>query len=98
VLDKKDWSATTYDFKLAYAVLTESYSDAYKLMEKIGKKGELINELSYHDWPLFREFRDREEFFDGYLAVYGYKYSSKLSFLAEEKKAEVEDVNLEELI
>jgi len=49
VLDKKDWSATTYDFKLAYAVLTEDYTDAEILMCKLSKEGELLVELSYHD-------------------------------------------------
>lgn len=96
VLDKKDWSAATYDFKLAYAVLDENYSEARVLMERVGKKGELVSELSYHDWPLFREFRETDEFFDGYLSVYGYKYSSKLSSLAEEKKSTVQEVDPED--
>lgn len=56
ILDRKDWSASTYDFKLAYAVLTENYSEAQDLMTKLGKQGELVSELAYHDWPLFREF------------------------------------------
>jgi len=86
VLDKRDWSATTYDFKLAYAIISEDYAEAEKIMCKLGKEGELIIELSYHDWPLFREFRDSTEFFRGYETVYGYKYSSKLHEIAETKK------------
>ncbi|QBQ54783.1 hypothetical protein [Nitrosococcus wardiae] len=93
ILDKKDWSATTYDFKLAYSILTDDYAEAEKIMYKLGKEGELINEFSYHDWPLFREFRDSKEFFSGYEKVYGYRYSSKLSQIAESKKAEVEQTN-----
>ena len=91
ILDKKDWSATTYDFKLAYSILTNDYTEAEAIMCKLGKEGELINELSYHDWPLFREFRDSMQFFRGYEQVYGYKYSSKLNEIAETKKAEVEE-------
>jgi hypothetical protein len=91
ILDKKDWSATTYDFKLAYSILTEDYAEAEALMCKLGKEGELIDELSYHDWPLFREFRDSSRFFRGYENVYGYKYSSKLHEIAEIRKDEVED-------
>jgi len=91
VLDKKDWSATSYDFRLAYSVLCEDYEVAGKLMNKVGKEGELISEIAYHDWPLFREFRDRVEFFENYESVYGYKYSLKLSSIAEEKKAEVSE-------
>lgn len=91
ILDKKDWSATTYDFKLAYSILTGDYIEAEKIMCKLGKEGELITELSYHDWPLFREFRDSKEFYSGYEKVYGYKYSHKLSEIAEEKKSDVEE-------
>lgn len=90
ILDKKDWSATTHDFKLAYAVLVGDFTKAEEIMCKLGKEGELINELSYHDWPLFREFRDSKEFFNGYEKVFGYKYSSKLSEIAESKKSEME--------
>lgn len=91
VLDKKDWSATTYDFKLAYVILTGDYTEAEAVMCKLGREGELIAELSYHDWPLFRDFRNSKEFFSGYEKVYGYKYSSKLNEIAETKKSEVEE-------
>lgn len=90
VLDRKDWSATSNDFKLAYAVLNEEYKKAKSIMEKIGGQGDLISEIAYHDWPLFRDFRYQQEFFDGYESVYGYKYCVKLSSIVEEKKAEVE--------
>ena len=90
ILDKKDWTATAYDFKLAYAIITDNYKEAQELMKKIGKKGELIDELSYHDWPLFRDFRDSDEFFCGYEEVYGYKYSTKLNELAEGIKSNVD--------
>jgi len=95
VLDKKDWSATTYDFKLAYEILTNDYPAAKKTMIKLGKQGELINESSYHDWPLFRDFRDSEEFFSGYETVFGYKYSSKLSEIAGEQKDELSQLETE---
>lgn len=91
ILDRKDWSATTYDFKLAYSILTGDYHEAEKIMCKLGKEGELITELSYHDWPLFREFRDSKEFYSGYEKVYGYKYSHKLSEIAETRKSDVEE-------
>jgi len=85
ILDKKDWTATILDLKLAYAVLTDSYEDAKELMIKIGKEGELITELSYHDWPVFREFREKDEFYKGYFEVYGYNYLSKVGSLVEEE-------------
>jgi len=94
ILEQKDWSATSFDFSLAYFVLVENYIDAQKFMVKIGKSGDLIEEISYHDWPLFREFRNTEEFFKGYEEVYGYKYIEKLSAIAEEKKDELLDTDL----
>lgn len=86
ILDKKDWSASIYDFKLAYAVLTDDYAEAEKLMIKIGPKSDMLIEMSYHDWPLFKEFRESPEFFSGYEKVYGYKYATKLTSLAKEAK------------
>lgn len=96
ILDKKDWSATTHDFRLAYAVLTDDYDDAKSHMLKIGKSGELLDEFSYHDWPLFRDFRDSNQFASGYEEIYGYKYVEKLGAIAEEKKKQIEDSELEE--
>lgn len=91
VLDKKDWTATTYDFRLAHAVVYKNYEEAGSLMQRIGKTGELVTEMAYHDWPLFKEFRERPEFFENYEAVFGYKYSSKLSSIAEEKSTEISE-------
>lgn len=91
ILNKKDWSATTHDFRLAYAVLTDDYDEAKSHMLKLGKSGDLLNEFSYHDWPLFRDFRDSNQFASGYEEVYGYKYVEKLGAIAEEKKKQIED-------
>lgn len=90
ILNKKDWSATIYDFRMAYAILTDSYSEAAEIMRRIGKKGELIFEIAYHDWPLFREFRETSEFLLAYEDVYGYKYLDKLSSLAKTAETTIE--------
>lgn len=79
ILEKKDWSAVIYDFQLARAVLIEDYESAKVYMLKIGKVGELICEVAYHDWPLFKDFRETPQFLEGYEEVFGYKYLSKLS-------------------
>ncbi|MEQ2355831.1 hypothetical protein [Pseudoalteromonas piscicida] len=96
VLDRKDWSACSFDFRLAHSVICDEYEKAGELMNRLGKEGELITEMAYHDWPLFRDFRDRPEFFENYEKVYGYKYSSKLKLLAEEKKSETKMVEEDE--
>lgn len=96
ILDKKDWSAATYDFRLAYAVICENYKEAGALMCRIGKEGDLVSEMAYLDWPLFREFREKTEFFESYEKVFGYKYSSKLSSIADEKDADLAELECEE--
>lgn len=98
LLNKKDWSATLLDFKLAYAVINYDYDEAQKIMIRIGKKGELVSELPYHDWPLFREFRETDQFFSGYEEVYGYPYISKVQEIAEANKNEVEFLHEEILV
>lgn len=98
LLDKKDWSATLLDFKLAYTVINYEYDEAQEIMSKIGKVGELVIEIAYHDWPLFREFRESEQFLSGYESVYGYPYLSKVKELAEQTKNEVEFLHEEVLI
>lgn len=81
ILDRKDWSASIYDFKLACSVIREEYDEAKTLMKKIGESGQLIYEEAYHDWPLFKKFRESEQFLEGYEEVYGVKYLAKLSEL-----------------
>ncbi|MBT9236834.1 hypothetical protein KKQ11_13410 [Pseudomonas sp. MG-2] len=90
ILEKKDWSAVIYDFKLAKAVLLEEYVEAKGLMIRIGKEGDLVCEEAYHDWPLFKKFRERQEFLDGYEEVYGVKYLAKLSEIVHDVQAETE--------
>ena len=71
LLDGVDWSATSPEFKLASAVLRDDFEEAAQIMARIGKRGELIDDSSYHDWPLFREFRETPQFQQTYEQVYG---------------------------
>lgn len=89
ILENTDWSDSMPDFKIAKAVLLDDYKEAARLMEIIGKEGELISEESYLTWPLFRQFRSSSEFRETYEKIYGY------SFVAEAKK-EVERTKEEE--
>ncbi|GAA63859.1 hypothetical protein P20311_1649 [Pseudoalteromonas sp. BSi20311] len=92
VLDTKDWTATTYDFRLAYAVICDDFEEAGNLMCRIGKEGDLVSEMAYHDWPLFRDFRESTEFFENYEKVFGYKYSSKLNSIVDKKDSEISEL------
>jgi len=73
-----DWTASYRDFKLALAVLEERYEDAVALMKSIGKKGEILQQHSYHTWPLFTKFRERSEFYDAYREIYGENFAEKV--------------------
>jgi hypothetical protein len=78
LLDAVDWSASYRDFKLATAVLRAQYDDAISIMKSIGKSGEIIEQTSYHTWPLFTRFRERPEFYDAYSQIYGEPFAERV--------------------
>jgi hypothetical protein len=74
IIESKDWSASSDDFKLAHLILTDSKEDSYELMKKIGKNGEVDKE-NYKTWPLFSHLRKEEKFKDTFKEVFGEEYS-----------------------
>jgi hypothetical protein len=74
-IEKVDWSACKDDFKLAVAVLKEEWENAAKVMKIIGKNSDLIGKKAYIDWPLFREFRNTEEFRRAFKTLYRQDFS-----------------------
>jgi hypothetical protein len=73
-LEKLDWGASFRDFRLAIAVLNDDFETAAGLMRLIGKNGEMVDELAYHQWPLFYKFRESSEFLNSYKEIYGTSY------------------------
>ncbi|HOY86123.1 MAG TPA: hypothetical protein PLJ94_03280 [Methylotenera sp.] len=86
LLDSIDWTASLRDFKLAAAVIRDDNKKASDIMRDIGKKGELVSELSYYQWPLFTDFRGSLEFQETFKDIYGNEFKDKLT--ATEKKNE----------
>ncbi|WP_141213174.1 hypothetical protein [Janthinobacterium sp. PC23-8] len=76
ILNSIDWTATYRDFKLALHVLNDRFDEAVELMKSIGKNGEIIDQHSYHAWPLFHKFKERPEFYATYESIYGDTYFS----------------------
>jgi len=74
ILDKKDWSASSDDFKLAYAVLTDDYETAYEVMIKIGDTGD-VDKSDYKQWPLFNKIREEEKFKETFKEIFKEEYS-----------------------
>jgi hypothetical protein len=86
ILESLDWSAALIDFRLAIAVLSDDFPAAAELMISIGKRGELVNELAYHEWPLFHVFRESPDFLTAYATVY------EISFIKEALRHQAEAV------
>jgi hypothetical protein len=57
ILNLRDWSAAIREFNLADAILIEKYSIAAGIMLQIGQSGEIVNQVYYHQWSLFIDFR-----------------------------------------
>jgi hypothetical protein len=87
VLAKHDWSATNDKFKLAIAVLREEFENAIELMKSIGTSNKHINKDAYREWPLFRQFRKRDDFKLAYEEI----FNEELVYI-EAKPRNLEDI------
>ncbi|MDE2128631.1 MAG: hypothetical protein KGJ74_03065 [Betaproteobacteria bacterium] len=83
VMDLKDWSAKSEQFKLANAVLAEDWGQASIIMRRISKVG-VVSEDNYRDWPLFREWRKQPKFLESYKIVFGKEFERKSEIKQEE--------------
>lgn len=70
LIDSQDWTACNNDIKLAISVLKDDFDDAYMLMKKIGKEGELISEEIYMTMPIFDSIRKQKKFADMFRKIY----------------------------
>ncbi len=91
ILDKLDCSGAALDFRLALDVLKDDYSGAAETMHRLGKESTIVKEESYHLWPLFDDFRSREEFLNAYEKIYGYPFIQEQT-----KKAKIKEASLKE--
>ncbi len=76
ILDETDWSSSIRDLRLGVAVLREQYTEAAQLMRQIGKSGELVDQTSYSEWPIFRVFRSTSEFRLAFRDIYGIEFGT----------------------
>ncbi len=95
LLDGLDLTASVKDFRLADAVLRDKFADAANIMRSIGKRGALVYEYAYHDWPLFRAFRTSPEFLKAYEEIYGTSFASKVEEVVK-KEAMTTAANIQE--
>ncbi len=72
ILDAEDWTATDPKFRLAYAVLCDDFENAIEIVRQLGtSKDQEMDEHTYRDWPLFREFRKHPDFVSLFEQVFG---------------------------
>jgi len=88
IIKGEDWSDTSDEFKLAEAVLLNDFGKAATIMKKIGSDG-YPSKSSYRDWPLFKEFRQSEEFLTTFEEIFGEPYSQ---FEKEASEYSLEDI------
>ncbi len=69
ILDAEDFTLGN-EFKLAVAVLKEDFTEAKKLMIKIGADDDLFDIEAYQEFPLFKIFRETEEFKTAFREVF----------------------------
>jgi len=92
-LAEVDWSASIPEFRMAVEILSDRFQDAADVMRKIGKRGELFTEHNCHTWPLFRDFRQSNEFAKAYEEVFGYPFTEELARQAEGAKSDAAKVD-----
>jgi len=69
-LSRLDWSATNYAFKMANSVLNEEYDKASSYMQNAVSTKEL-SEYQFLEWPLFKEYRESEQFTKSFTELFG---------------------------
>jgi len=74
LISSVDWSAKRLVFKLAYAVLSEDIDQAAVYMKKLGPTNDDIDQNDYHEWPLFRRFRESPQFLEAYKSLFEEDY------------------------
>lgn len=94
ILKSRDWSALDDNYQLAEAVLRENWDKAIFAMKRIGNSGK-IKKIDYRDWPLFREFRKRDDFLQAYKEIFAESYPNIIikeedTFKSEEIKEDID--------
>lgn len=74
IINSKDWSASSDNFKLAHLIITENFEEVYILMKKIGVNGEVFK-VHYKTWPLFYKLRKEVKFKEVFKDVFNEEYT-----------------------
>lgn len=91
ILKRYDWSATSYNFKLAVSVLKEEYEESVKLL-KVSVGADDLDEQEIIEWPLFREFRKTEEFLEVFKEIFDKDYALQEESMNQEFETHLDSI------
>ncbi|MFA6458143.1 MAG: hypothetical protein WCV72_02000 [Patescibacteria group bacterium] len=77
IVENKDWSACSDDFKLGKEIILGNNKNVFELMEKIGQKGDLVTKIAYRDWPLFSQIKKSKKFQEIFKNIFKEEYMDK---------------------
>jgi hypothetical protein len=75
ILAAEDWEAANEKFQLGAAVLSDHFSEAAKLMRRLGADTS-PSKADYREWPMFKLFRQSPEFAAAYEELFGERLGS----------------------
>jgi len=70
LIDNQDWSGWSAEFQMALLILKDNFKSAIELMQQVGLSNKRLTEEAYLDWPLFKKFRETEEFKNVYSTLF----------------------------
>ncbi|MCT7975227.1 hypothetical protein [Laspinema olomoucense] len=70
LIHEQDWSVCSDEMNLAKAVLLDEFDKAAKFMELIGNNPEKLSIISYRQWPIFKKFRQTQQFKETYQKIF----------------------------
>ncbi|MGF1622564.1 MAG: hypothetical protein ACFCUR_18375 [Rhodomicrobiaceae bacterium] len=85
LLDRYDWSASNYDFKISVAAIKDEVEVVCELMTKPTD----FEKENFHEWPVFETIKKNKKFIEAYEKVYG------VPFELEELVSDVKDSKLD---
>lgn len=84
-----DWSAKSDEFKLANALILDDWSSASLFMGRLG--GKTVSKTDYRKWPLFKEWRKREEFKQVYYEIFNEKFDEPVKVNTDDNHLMLDD-------
>ena len=75
IIDSEDWSSCSKVFEICLSALADDHKKTAKIMLSLKESPE-IGKHGYLTWPIFKTFRESEEFIETYKLTFGEDYIS----------------------